>query len=69
MGGGDNARYARANKGEKVINEKGGEERTRELKKDTGKSKSDLYWNPKTGDVYSVPKHGGGDPELAGNVN
>ena len=53
----------------KVINEKGGEEWTWELKKDTGKSKSDLYWNPKTGDVYSVSKHGGGEPEWVGNVN
>ncbi|WP_268873081.1 hemagglutinin repeat-containing protein [Acidaminococcus timonensis] len=44
--------------GEK-IDELGGEEYTREVKKQTGKSKADLYWNPKTGNVYSVPKHGG----------
>ena len=41
------------------IDELGGEEYTREVKKQTGKSKADLYWNPKTGNVYSVPKHGG----------
>ena len=52
----------------KIIDNKGGEEWTRELKKETGKSKSDLYWNPKTGDVYSVPKRGGGEPEWVGNV-
>ena len=34
----------------------------------TDKSKSDLYWNPKTGDVHSVPKRGGGEPEWVGNV-
>ena len=52
----------------KIIKDKGGEEWTRELKKETGKSRSDLYWNPKTGDVYSVPKRGG-EPELVGNIN
>ena len=52
----------------KIIDNKGGEEWTRELQKETGKSKSDLYWNPKTGDVYSVPKRGGGEPEWVGNV-
>lgn len=44
---------------ERKIDELGGEEYTREVKKQTGKSKADLYWNPKTGNVYSVPKHGG----------
>ena len=38
------------------IDELGGEDFTREVKKQTGKSKSDLYWNPKTGEVYSDPK-------------
>ena len=52
----------------KIIDNKGGEEWIRELKKETGKSKSDLYWNPQTGDVYSVPKRGGGEPEWVGNV-
>ena len=32
-----------------------------------GKSKSDLYWNPKTGEVYSVPKNGG-EPEHVADV-
>ena len=32
-----------------------------------GKSKSDLYWNPKTGEVYSVPKKGG-EPEHVADV-
>ena len=32
-----------------------------------GKSKSDLYWNPKTGEVYSVPQNGG-EPEHVADV-
>ena len=32
-----------------------------------GKSKSDLYWNPKTGEVYSVPKKSG-EPEHVADV-
>lgn len=38
-----------------------------EPKKQTGKSKSDLYWNPKTGEAYSVPKKGG-EPEHVADV-
>ena len=49
------------------IDELGGEDFTREVKKQTGKSKSDLYWNPKTGEVYSVPKKGG-EPEHVADV-
>ncbi len=41
------------------IEELGGEDYTQPTKKDGGKSKSDLYWNPKTGDVYTIPKAGG----------
>jgi len=44
------------------VKELGGEEYTQPAKANTGKSKADLYWNPKTGDVYSIPK-GGGPPE------
>ena len=49
------------------IDELGGEDFTQEVKKQTGKSKSDLYWNPKTGEVYSVPKKGG-EPEHVADV-
>ena len=31
----------------KVIDDLGGEDYTQEVKRNTGKSKSDLYWNPK----------------------
>ena len=44
-----------------VIKELGGEDFTREIKKNTGKSKSDLYWD-KDGNIYSIPK-GGGAPQ------
>ncbi|MBP2644172.1 MAG: Hemagglutinin repeat protein, partial [Firmicutes bacterium] len=56
---------------DKVIQEKGGEEWTQGLKEKTGKSGSDLYWDPKTGDVYSVPKNKkfSGSPEWVGNIN
>jgi len=45
-----------------VIDELGGEEWTQEVKKQTGGSKSDLFWDPKTGEVYSVPKGKRGAP-------
>ena len=41
------------------VKDLGGESYTQPTKSKTGKSKSDLYWNPKTGDGYSVPKNGG----------
>lgn len=41
-----------------------GEDFTRELKKQTGKSRADLYWD-KNGKIYSVPK-GGGIPQEVG---
>lgn len=41
------------------IKEMGGEDYTAPLKKQTGKSKSNLYWDPSTGRVYSVPNSGG----------
>ena len=50
------------------IDELGGEEYTREVKKQTGKSKADLYWDSKTGNVYSIPKHGG-EPEWVDKVD
>ncbi len=34
----------------------GGEEITRDLKKTYGGSRSDLYYDPKTGDIYAVPR-------------
>ena len=40
------------------IMELGGEDYTQGIKRNTGKSKSDLYWD-KEGNVYSVPKKGG----------
>ncbi len=40
------------------IKELGGEDYTQKAKKNTGKIKSDLYWD-KEGNVYSVPKKGG----------
>ena len=49
------------------IKELGGEDYTQPTKRDGGKSRSDLYWNPKTGDVYSVPK-GGGIPQWVDNI-
>lgn len=49
------------------IDELGGEDWTSQVKEKTGKSKSDLYWDPKTGDVYSVPKNGG-PPEWVDTV-
>lgn len=49
------------------IDELGGEDYTSQVKEKTGKSKSNLYWNPKTGDVYSVP-NGGGEPEWVDTV-
>ena len=52
----------------KVIDDLGRESYTQEVKRTTGKSKSDLYWNPKTGDVYAVPKNGKGEPEWVDNV-
>ena len=52
----------------KVIDDLGGEDYTQEVKRNTGKSKSDLYWNPKTGDVYAVPKNGKGEAEWVDNV-
>ncbi|MDA8226862.1 MAG: hypothetical protein M0T74_04020 [Desulfitobacterium hafniense] len=42
-----------------LVDKVGGEEWTSKTKQKVGKSKSDLYWNPKTGDVYSRPKKGG----------
>lgn len=36
------------------VKELGGEEYTQRAKSDGGKSRSNLYWNPKTGDVYVV---------------
>ena len=50
-----------------VIDREGGENYTQALKRKAGKSKSDLYWNPKTGEVYAVPKKKGKkveEPEL-----
>ncbi|EOH99484.1 hypothetical protein UAW_00636 [Enterococcus haemoperoxidus ATCC BAA-382] len=41
------------------VKDLGGEEYTQDVKGKSGKSKADLYWNPKTGDVYSIPKKGG----------
>ena len=41
-----------------VINENGGEDFTQELKKEGGKSKSNLYWD-KDGNIYTVPNNGG----------
>lgn len=41
-----------------VIDKNGGEDFTQELKKEGGKSKSDLYWD-KEGNIYTVPKKGG----------
>jgi len=41
-----------------VIRENGGEDFTQELKKESGKSKSDLYWD-KEGKIFAVPKNGG----------
>ena len=38
------------------IKELGGEDYTQPIKRDGGKSRSDLYWNPKTGDVIRYPK-------------
>ena len=52
----------------KVIDDLGGEAYTQEVKRKVGKSKSDLYWNPKTGDVYAVPKDGSGEAEFVDNV-
>lgn len=46
-----------------IIDREGGEEYTQKLKRRSGKSKSDLYWNPKTGEVYAVPKKKGSRPE------
>ena len=40
------------------IKELGGEDYTQGAKRNTGKSKSDLYWD-KAGNVYTVPKNGG----------
>ncbi|MGX7243645.1 hypothetical protein ACWOC1_02220 [Enterococcus quebecensis] len=40
------------------VKDLGGEEYTQDVKGKSGKSKADLYWNPKTGDVYSIPKNG-----------
>jgi RHS repeat-associated protein len=37
------------------VEELGGEGYTQGAKKDAGKSKANLYWNPKTGDVYTKP--------------
>ena len=45
------------------VQELGGEKWTQERKAKTGKSKADLYWNPKTREVFSIPKQGG-EPEL-----
>ena len=45
------------------VQELGGEKWTQEIKAKTGKSKADLYWNPKTREVFSIPKQGG-EPEL-----
>uniref|UniRef100_UPI002593E628 hemagglutinin repeat-containing protein n=2 Tax=Megasphaera TaxID=906 RepID=UPI002593E628 len=52
------------------IDELGGENYTQGLKRKVGKSHSDLYWNPKTGDVYAVPKEKGKgqEPELVDTV-
>jgi RHS repeat-associated protein len=49
------------------VKELGGESWTSGTKAKTGKSKSDLYWNPKTGDVYSIPK-GGGIPQWVDKI-
>jgi hypothetical protein len=43
----------------KIIDKLGGEEYTSQVKENVGKSMSDLFWNPRTGDVYSIPKNGG----------
>ena len=53
------------------IDELGGENYTQGLKRKVGKSHSDLYWNPKTGDVYAVPKEKGKgqEPELVDTVD
>ena len=40
------------------IDELGGEDYTQALKRESGKSKSDLYWDEE-GNVYAVPKKGG----------
>lgn len=50
------------------IKEMGGEDYTAPLKKQTGKSKSNLYWDPSTGRVYSVP-NSGGQPQWVDNVD
>jgi len=44
---------------DKMIKELGGESYTQPIKGSGGKSKSDLYWNSQTGEVYTVPKNGG----------
>jgi hypothetical protein len=49
------------------IKDLGGEGYTQSIKDKTGKSKADLYWNPKTGEVYSIPKSGG-TPEYVDTI-
>ena len=49
------------------VDELGGEDYTQPIKGKTGKSQADLYWNPKTGDVYSIPKNGG-TPEYVDKI-
>ena len=49
------------------VKDLGGEGYTQPTKAKTGKSKADLYWDPKTGDVYSIPKSGG-TPEYVDTI-
>jgi hypothetical protein len=42
-----------------VIKEMGGETWAQKIKRQTGKSAADLYWNPKTGKIYTVIKRKG----------
>jgi hypothetical protein len=44
---------------DEYIKNLGGENYTQAIKSKTGGSKSNLYWNPQTGDVYTVPQNGG----------
>ena len=45
----------------------GGEDYTADRKKDTGGSRADLYYDPDTRRIYSVPK-GGGEPQYVDDL-